>query len=480
MLRFSRLLVLALMWTLVGAASPARAQFEDVARELNAMGNTALEANKSYKILFDAYLDLTTPPMNVGVEFNALTIHNKMSQWPAVSEWAKANQNMGKAIIAVKTKEIIGLPYGLEGIDARYKNANLSVDLAPNGDLRNIQYGYLKAMETMTAYTVAEMYRLFEAGESKAAWDLGTSMMWVLRQQCDRVTLAEKQHGMRGLSNLLTTFRDMMYVFRDSMTKEDLVRVAVNEIPYLWPNDRRLAMPEGDQVIARKLLSLVFDESGQPDRDKFIETFSVLQSKKEPYTIFGAARRWGTIADVHGSLEASNLKLTAIYDDWWRRWRMSRGDFFTGSKTQFTITNHIRYAAVLFSLSDIQSLFDERPVLQVNINGTAISAGLVAFWKQIGTAPDRIEMVYGQTARKRSDLDPFESDYKPFIYKKLSAQTPINAPPGRVMLTGALLYSRGADLVDDSAVSHSPDGLTSDIVIWPPINALAREQGLLP
>ena len=37
---------------------------------------------------------------------------------------------------------------------------------------------------------------------------------------------------------------------------------------------------------------------------------------------FGAARRWGEIADVHGSLDATRARLTAIYDDWWRRWRM--------------------------------------------------------------------------------------------------------------------------------------------------------------
>lgn len=77
-------------------------------------------------------------------------------------------------------------------------------------------------------------------------------MMWVLRQQCDRTTLAEKQHGMHALVDLLTCFRDMMYVFRETIPQTDLVRVAVNEIPFLWPNDRRLAIPEGDQIIAKR------------------------------------------------------------------------------------------------------------------------------------------------------------------------------------------------------------------------------------
>lgn len=172
MLRFSRLLSFTLASLLFAAfsASPVHAQYEAVADELNQMGNQALDANKSYKILFDAYLDLTTPPTGVGPDFNATTIHNKMKNWQAVSDWAKANENMGKAIIACKTKEIIGLPYGLKTLDERYKNANLSVDIGPGGDLRSIRYSYLKAMETMSAYTVADMYRRFEAGQSKEAW----------------------------------------------------------------------------------------------------------------------------------------------------------------------------------------------------------------------------------------------------------------------------------------------------------------------
>ena len=46
--------------------------------------------NKSYKLIWDAYLKLTPPPMPVGPEFNLNTIHPKMSQWPAVAGWAWA------------------------------------------------------------------------------------------------------------------------------------------------------------------------------------------------------------------------------------------------------------------------------------------------------------------------------------------------------------------------------------------------------
>ena len=33
---------------------------------------------------------------------------------------------------------------------------------------------------------------------------------------------------------------------------------------------------------------------------------------------------------------------------------------------------------------------------------------------------------------------------------------------------------------DDRAREHTDDGLTGDVVFWPPMQALQRQQGLLP
>src|SRR5882724_9740842 len=69
---------------------------------------------KSYKILFNAYLELTKPPQTVGSAFNLNTIHPKMSNWSAVSGWAESNPKMAEAILSCRDKVIIGLPYGRE------------------------------------------------------------------------------------------------------------------------------------------------------------------------------------------------------------------------------------------------------------------------------------------------------------------------------------------------------------------------------
>src|SRR5262245_55581848 len=85
---------------------------------------------KSYKILFDAYLKLTKPPMAVGPEFNLNTIHPKMSNWMAVNGWAESNAPMAQAIVQCKDKVILGLPYGRDGIDPAYVKAGLIADIA--------------------------------------------------------------------------------------------------------------------------------------------------------------------------------------------------------------------------------------------------------------------------------------------------------------------------------------------------------------
>ena len=42
-----------------------------------------------------------------------------------------------------------------------------------------------------------------------------------------------------------------------------------------------------------------------------------------------------------------------------------------------------------------------------------------------------------------------------------------------------LLYSRGEDNNDGRGSEHDDEAAAGDLVLWPPIRALSREQGLL-
>lgn len=103
------------------------------------------------------------------------------------------------------------------------------------------------------------------------------------------------------------------------------------------------------------MLVQLFDAKGQPDAVKMAATMGDLQSRNEPLTRFGAAKRWTQIAEVpHGSFDASRNRLTSIYDDWWRRWRVRYYDTLLDNPTVISRTNKVRYAMVLLMVRDLE------------------------------------------------------------------------------------------------------------------------------
>ncbi len=90
-------------------------------------------------------------------------------------------------------------------------------------------------------------------------------------------------------------------------------------------------------------------------------------------------------------------------------------------------------------------------------------------------------MIYSASVRKRSDSDPHDFDLEPFKYRLTTTREAIDTPSGRIWIDpdSALLYSRGQDHSDDRAATHTDDGTLGDVVIWPPIKAVLREQGVI-
>ncbi len=474
------ILLCGLLW----AGVPANAQSNEVLDQLNSNDTVkGTEQSKSYRPLFDAYLDLTPPPAEIGPRFNLNSISPTMPNWATVSDWAESNPGMAEAILACIVTNIIGLPYGDDQVQSNYREAGLVAAVGAQGRLHDTKFPYLSAMEVIAAYATAEIYRLFEAREAQPALDLTVAYLWVLRQLCDRQFLQEKLVGVQLLIDALANARDTFYLYQGEggITAEQFRQLAWYDLPELRPDRNRLHIPEGDRVIAEALLEDVFDtRTHQADPEKFADAFAAIQSADAPLTRFGAARRWRMIAMVHGSLEASTDRLKLIYDDWWRRWRVQEYDAILATETQFERTNPVRYAAVIYAMQDIEDVFSIRNLLIASVNGTAVSAGLCAYKKTFGVFPDDKKQAYGQFIRKRiSDVDPYDEDFGRLSYRLLRRGS-IDTLYGRLQLAAGqcLLYSRGSDHQDDRAARHSLVGAEgSDFVLWPPMKALAREQG---
>jgi hypothetical protein len=462
-------------------AASAAGQREAVLRRLNDDDTVkGTEQSKSYRLLFDAYLELSPPPSDISDRFNQTTIHPKMADWAAVSDWAESNPGMAEAILQCKNRNILGLPYGDGELDESYRDADLIAGVAESFD--RIEFPYLRAMDVIAAYTVAETHRLMEVGKVQEALDLDVAHNWVLRQICDRQFLAEKLQGIQMLIDTLANLRDVFHTYRDAISVEQYRELGWYDVPELRPDRNRLHIPEGDRVVSEALLDVVFDDFSRPDPEKFADAFASIQSADAPLTRFGAARRWRMIAAVHDSLDASKERLTLIYDDWWRRWRVQEHDDILDVDSQFERTNPVRYAAVIYSMQDIEGAFSVRNQLIAAVNGTALAAGLCAYKRNYGVYPDDKEKIYGQYVRKIiSDIDPYDEKYGALRYRLLSRSESITTRAGLLRLDdgACILYSRGQDHSDGRAGRHSDDGAEGDLVLWPAIRALSREQGLI-
>lgn len=453
---------------------------------LNALDTVkGVDSVKAYRKLFDAYLELSKPPMEVGPAFNLNTIYPKMKEWKAVSAWAESNPKMADAILELKGAKFtkIGLPYGRDGLDPKYIKGGVTADVGLNGSLRHNDFPYIHAMNVIAAFTTAEAYRLLEANQPDRALDLYVAFAFVVRVFADREFLQEKMHFIVMLSDVLENMRDMFYSYQDRISVEEFGRIAQQELPFLRPDRSRLFMPEADRIVSEALIREVFDaKSGQADAERFTVTFADVQSKSAPLTRFGAAKRWNMIAGIHSSLEDSLARLKLVYDDWWRRWRIDQYDAeLVAVPSQFDRTNPIRYAAVIYSLQNLSDVFAMRNRLVAEVNGTAVAAALCAYKKTYSAYPDDKEKVYGQNLRRVSDSDPFDKSLSPFKYRLLTSRQSVDSEIGRgwVEPGDAILYSLGQDHDDDRGAEASYDGAKGDLVIWPPVKVLARQQGLI-
>lgn len=485
---------LATLVTLMTPGGIAHADVDDVIRELNEHGSVkASDRIKSYEILFDAYLDLGDPPLAVGEGFNSGTIHPGMDNWDVVAGWAEGNPAMKEAVLECKLKTVFGLPYGDASVKQAYLSEGLAAHIGGDGTLRSNSFPWLDAVDTVAAFVTAESYRLLEAGDPHAAMDLAIAHLFLVRQYCDRGFLEEKLHSIQLLSTSLSVLRDQFYVYLDVIPADLFTEIGFAELPYIQPGRDKLFMPENDWTVSKALIGEVFDpNTNMAIPEKFRETFSEIQAKEAPLTRFGAARRWEQVAQMHDGLDASLARLELVYNDWWRRWRVQEYDAILDRETEFERTNPVRYAAVLYSMQNIEGLFDVRNELIASVNGTALAAGVCGYYKTFETFPTHSAKLYGQFVRKfRSDIDPFDKNFEVFEFRSLDARHAVDTAYGRVWIEGddaCVLYSKGQDHEDGWSAEagsggtlqeHTADGLSGDIVFWPPVTAMAREQGLI-
>jgi hypothetical protein len=417
----------------------------------------------------------------VGKDFNALTIWPGMTDWSKVKEWAAANGAMAKAIMDSQQAVAFALPYGRASVPPVYVEKGAFVGIGDGLDVYVADVSYLNSLAVIEAFVAAEMYRLGGEKKFQEAFDLGLATLRVLRQVADQHLLEEKLFAMEAMCDMASVQRDVLQTFLADVPAPVAKKFALAGFAFIRPTDgerlRRLEMPEGDRVLAEALIMQLFDAQGQPDTAKFAATMGALQARKEPLSAFGAARRWTEIADVHGSLDATRARLTSIYDDWWRRWRVRYYDTLLDNPTVISRTNKMRYAMVLAMVNDIDRVFALRQRLNAELNGTVLAFGLVAAYRDSGSWPAGLDRTYTQYTIKRFDKDPWDPTDGRWQYENASSPRAIETDFGRLQVSGGILYARGVDKEDGGAKKATNDGLAGDFVVWPALRALSRASG---
>lgn len=464
---------------------------EDVLEKLNNSASTkGSEDAKSWRIFFDACLKMTASPQPLSDTFNLNTVWPGMAGWDEVSSWAQENEHMAGAFLKSAKRALVGFPYGSENVPDEYKKNGVVAEIGVDGHLHSFHFGYVDSVELACLWSTAELYRLFEAGETQRAIELLMSELIVLRKFCDREFLKEQLTFMPMLGDALSNTRDMFYAYRESLTPMQFRSFSKDGIPYLRTDPTRLLMPEGDRVVGEVLVGELFTTTGDADATQFKEILTDIQSRQEPLTRFGASKYWESIADSHSGRNNSLDRFNKIYDDWWRRWKMRTFHPQLSVDSELQKSNPVRYAAVNLIIRDIQDLFYERDLLTTQINGTAVSAALCGYKNHYGVYPRSLKMMYAQLLLRSSNLDLFrslalrtDSDWTlyeypvgPFHYRKINKETKVTAKNGEILIKDGqcVLYSVFIDDEDDRGL-HTGE----DIVLWPPLKSLERAAGIL-
>lgn len=470
------------------AAGPAAVSPTDFAAQLNTHESVSATADETcWQVIAPPLRALAGAP-DTQEPLTPRSIWPGMADWEAVSAWAQSGTGLREAIETASKRPSFGLKYGRESVEAADIELNLFVDLGqPDDRLLLPTFPYLEAIGRMTTWTVAETYRLAEAGQAEAGLTLLLDQLMVLRKLADREFQQEKQTAIHMINEGLEVFRGVMYRYLKDLSPAFLKRLAYVEIGSLRPGRVSLFMPENDRKLCEALLANAFDPAmGTPDSVEFPAVFTDVQTVDRPLQRFGARNRWEALRRNHDSLEQSNERLHLIFDDWWRRWRSDdmtqMGSLILDKQSQFELMNVGRFAAIDAVIHDMQELFDARARMLVEVNATATAAGIAGYKQDRGVYPKEMRIAFGITVDKAFAVDDYAliaDDYRPwFVYRYISKRRELDVGKIRVWLepgTG-LLYSAGRDGMDGLGTLHVDEQGRGDLIIWPPPLELVREQ----
>lgn len=489
------------LFVIVGVSVFSYGQERDFVAELNEPTLDVSEDNVSYKIYFEAYQMIDSAHDGCAAALSRLRTDN--ANYEQALEWAGGKGQQTAVDLILKKddhgfnatqRELFGLPYGAENIPVGMDDYEFAVYI-DKGQLRMVDFAYLPRYEELIALFNAEMHRAAKAGDTSRSAQCAIAMIRMVRQLCDREYYEEKVRAFDLLVECSIRLRELMWIYRESFTVEDL-RTITQELE--WLDLPRIKFPIAEGLIVEQLIEQIFGDDNWPDKEKLPVIMSHYESQDQPLERFETAIKWQTLAEEHATrIETVNALHDAI-GNWELRWKLPVHDpMLNQYNDEFDDLDPVKYAVIRMSLSKLDSLFDQRVPFYTQINGTACAAGVLAFMiKENGKLvpgkladPATIPLTLAQiqpsfVGAERMLVDMYDPDEIKLHYTSVKKRDfrvvtqgyDIQTPNGIVFIPEhwPLLWSIGPDKSDGDAKIYSPDGSDSngDLIFWPVIDLM--------
>jgi hypothetical protein len=254
------------------------------------------------------------------------------SSWGDVGAWLESDAQ--RAVIeAIGTvgefdaRMVWGLGYGKAHAHTDLAGNPLVPTLTNGAYLAGMSLAYLDSLQEATWLVHFEALRLASDGSGLEALQLEAAMLRTWRLIADRAMYDEVVVSFEQMTTLLEMMRDLMYLYPDSVTPDDLKEV-IKELDDRALRIDRVRFPTGDQLAFQQIVRDSFHRFGQPDATSFGPLMAQLATGERALQLFGEADWWVRAADSHGDYFTTSDAIDAVFGDWEFRWNLDPFDPF--------------------------------------------------------------------------------------------------------------------------------------------------------
>lgn len=434
--RAHRTRLASLIAAIVVLAAPASTAVADkFVDEANLAAAATRGTSAAHEEIFPRVAALQQPPIPVGLSRDALhellLLEPGDTQWANLARWATATPQV-EALEALHTIAdpdsifIIGAPYGAEGIDQKFIDAGLYIDLGPDGLLFGSTFHYRERLSWLVALALFESARLADEGEGEQALSVLNDCFRLGRILAERAFAAEVADAFRIMSLACERMRDVVFTYEDAFDPT-ILRQASDRLDENDIKITKIPLPPGDRIAASQIVDRAFAERGKANPADLASLMSRAQVGDRPLRLFSAASWWDSLASNHPDWFDTTDKIAAVWSDYTLRWSIDDlNDSLLKRPSDFLKMDGAEFPVVYAAMKDIEALFNLRRHLLVEIGATDNGLGVFAFKIKQKRFPPQISSIDpGYINERARDLFFTDERYIDTVYKDFPYWVPI-------------------------------------------------------